>query len=61
MLEPTTLFQVTMVIIAVAALGGYVYAVRSSGRARPENTEAVRTLLETAPYHRLDNIVSKPR
>lgn len=61
MLEPTTLFQITTVIIALAAIGAYVYAVRSAGRDRPENAEAVQALLETAPYQRLDNIVSKER
>jgi len=59
MLDPTTLFQFSTVIIAVVAIGAFVYAIRSSGRARPENAEAVQALLDTARYKRLDNIVSK--
>jgi len=61
MFEPTTLFQISAVVLTAAGLGAYVYAIRTSGRGRPENAEAVQTLLDTAPYTRLDNIVSKPR
>ena len=44
--------------LGVSAL---LYAVATSGRARPENEVAVRQLIETAPYHRLDNILSQDR
>jgi hypothetical protein len=44
---------------AGATLTYVSYLVKTSGRDRPHNPEAVRHLLDTAPYDRLDNILSR--
>ncbi len=61
MFDPIATLQVGAIVLSVVGAGVYVYALKTSGRARPHDEVAVRALLDTAPYHRLDNIRTSDR
>lgn len=58
-----TPFEIALSFGSVAAAGiGLVYVahvVKTSGRDRPHDPDAVQRLLDTAPYERLDKVLSE--
>ncbi len=46
-------------LAAAGSIGLVVYGIRNAGRDRPAKPVLVEELVKTAPYERLDNILSK--
>lgn len=60
-----TAFEIAVGLGSIATAGAgmaYVgYLVKTSGRDRPDDPARVQRFLDTAPYERLDSVLSKQR
>jgi hypothetical protein len=59
MLELNLFVSVASAFGAAASIGLVIYGLRHAGRDRPAKPVLVEQLVNTAPYERLDNILSK--